>query len=521
MTSTSVASSGTVETGRLSSWTKIAYAFFGLSFTMSTMVNTWQMFYYTSFMAIGVGVVTTMLAFGKWAGAAISPVWGWLSDRMYSTSIGRKLGRRRAMLLILAPLNLLFYVLLWLPNMPVWAYILFNVGYFAIWPGVTTIDYALPSEMTDNSKDRAQLVVGGQIGGAVGSFGLSMLNVYLFNIWGNKTWDAYFKIAMLYAVVGTILLVLAAFAIKERPYDPSTDVAAADKDAKGKTNALKQIVSVFWNFVSVIRIRTFRNYLYIFLTQIIFRNVRGTLNSYFIIFVLMLTAQDVSLSTGISFLFGIAFVTFWGWATSKVGGLKTYRAGGYITFVLFGLILVMGLLKQNFTPTQLAIGFTVLITAFGLGNSGIVNAQQYIQAFVPDVDEIVTGKRREGQYAGITETLSTVVQALVVAGTGWVLVLFGFQSGSETQPASAVNALLYMYCLTPMVLTLLGNFLTYRMHLNDENHKVLVAEAKRLREGGSMADVTPETRKVVEDLAGMKYEECWGHNNIINISNRG
>ncbi|WP_163230887.1 MFS transporter [Bifidobacterium aerophilum] len=520
MTSTSIAS-GATKTGRLSSWAKIAYAFFGLSFTMSTMVNTWQMFYYTSFMAIGVGVVTTMLAFGKWAGAVISPIWGWLSDRMYSTAIGRKLGRRRAMLLILAPLNLLFYVLLWLPNMPVWAYILFNVGYFAVWPGVTTIDYALPSEMTDDSKDRAQLVVGGQIGGAIGSFGLSMLNAYLFQIWGTKTWDPYFKIAMIYAIAGTILLILAAFAIKERPYDPSTDVAAADKDAKGKTNFFKQIVSVFWNFVSVVRIRTFRNYLWIFLTQIIFRNVRGVLNSYFIIFVLLLNPQAVSVSTGISFVFGIAFVTFWGWATSKVGGLKTYRAGGYITTIIFGAILVMGLTKGNFNATQLAIGFTVLITAFGLGNSGIVNAQQYIQAFVPDVDEIVTGKRREGQYAGITETLSTVVQALAVAGTGIVLQLVGFQSNADSQPAGAVNALLYMYCLTPMVLALLGNFLTYRMHLNDENHKVLVAEAKRLREGGSMADVTPETRKVVEDLAGMKYEECWGHNNIINISNRG
>lgn len=97
---------------RLSAFAKFSYALIPLSYTMSTMVATWQMLYYTSYLAISIAVVTAILAFGKWAGAFISPVWGYLSDRMYSTAIGRKFGRRRAMLLMLAPLNLVFYVLL-------------------------------------------------------------------------------------------------------------------------------------------------------------------------------------------------------------------------------------------------------------------------------------------------------------------------------------------------------------------------------------------------------------------------
>ena len=30
-----------------------------------------------------------------------------------------------------------------------------------------------------------------------------------------------------------------------------------------------------------------------------------------------------------------------------------------------------------------------------------------------------------------------------------------------------------------------------------------------------MADVTPETREAVEALTGWKYEQCFGHNNVM------
>ena len=30
-----------------------------------------------------------------------------------------------------------------------------------------------------------------------------------------------------------------------------------------------------------------------------------------------------------------------------------------------------------------------------------------------------------------------------------------------------------------------------------------------------MADVTPETRAAVEALTGWKYEQCFGHNNVM------
>ncbi|MBS6134422.1 MAG: oligogalacturonide transporter [Bifidobacterium longum] len=36
-----------------------------------------------------------------------------------------------------------------------------------------------------------------------------------------------------------------------------------------------------------------------------------------------------------------------------------------------------------------------------------------------------------------------------------------------------------------------------------------MAEITRLRNGGAKADVTDDTRRVVERLTGLPYERCW------------
>ena len=38
---------------------------------------------------------------------------------------------------------------------------------------------------------------------------------------------------------------------------------------------------------------------------------------------------------------------------------------------------------------------------------------------------------------------------------------------------------------------------------------IVLTEIIRLRNGGDKADVTPETRHVVERLTGLPYENCW------------
>lgn len=62
-----------------------------------------------------------------------------------------------------------------------------------------------------------------------------------------------------------------------------------------------------------------------------------------------------------------------------------------------------------------------------------------------------------------------------------------------------------LYIAVPIYLLLLGIAFSYICKLNVENHTLIILnEIKRLRNGGSMREVTPETKKVVEDLTGFK-----------------
>ncbi|KES15064.1 Glutamyl-tRNAGlu reductase, partial [Gilliamella apicola SCGC AB-598-B02] len=45
--------------------------------------------------------------------------------------------------------------------------------------------------------------------------------------------------------------------------------------------------------------------------------------------------------------------------------------------------------------------------------------------------------------------------------------------------------------------------------LNKQTHTILVAEIERLKNNGSKNDVSEQTRKVVENLTGHKYEHLW------------
>ncbi|KAB7790163.1 MFS transporter [Bifidobacterium leontopitheci] len=525
------------------SWkAKLGYSTFSLSYVMQTMIVTWQMFYFTTFLGVPMSVTAVIIAVGKIVASVIGPVWGYISDRMYRNALGRRFGRRRSILLFAIPANFVFYLLLWIPNLSIPVYFLANLLYWAFFAGITTVQYGLPSEMTENPGQRAQLVGVNQIAGAIGGTFLSVLNVYLFTIWGKDNWESYFNMALLYGLIGTAVLMLGFLSIQERPFDESTNVSDADAgggagaagagsaDAgaaggsaagAGRIGFGRRLVSVVWNFLSVLKVKEFRNYLGLYLSEECFRTVRGTLNTYFVIFVLLLDPQTVSLATGINLTFGIACVAFFIWLTARVGGPRAYRIGGVEVICVFLAMFALAMTAGSLPAATRAVLYIGLGLFMNFGITGVVNATQYTYTFIPDVDEIITSKRREGQYAAINSTIDDIFSSAETIVIGLVLEATGFMEGAQTQPPQTVFALACLFSFVPIMICLVGIAFTYRLRLNRENHELLLAEIARLRAGGSMADVTPETRAMVESLTGMPYERCWGHNNVINVARKG
>lgn len=98
---------------------KLGYGTIGLSTMANVMFATWQMFFYTTFAGIDIATAGMIVSVGQIIAAFIAPVWGYISDRMYRTAIGRKVGRRRMTLALTIPGLFVFMVLQFIPNLPV------------------------------------------------------------------------------------------------------------------------------------------------------------------------------------------------------------------------------------------------------------------------------------------------------------------------------------------------------------------------------------------------------------------
>ncbi len=89
--------------------------------------------------------------------------------------------------------------------------------------------------------------------------------------------------------------------------------------------------------------------------------------------------------------------------------------------------------------TWLIIGITIW---FGLGTGGVYYIPWSVYVFLADVDEVLTGRRREGLYAGAMVMAGKLMRATVVFLSGGLSsVCLVFESGIHHQSASAVNAI--------------------------------------------------------------------------------
>lgn len=507
--------------GKLPLRAKLGYGGIGLSTIANTMLTTWQLFFYTTFAGLDVATAGTIIAMADLLAAFVAPVWGYISDRLYRTKFGRRIGRRRGTILLTIPGLFIFMVIQFYPGMPAWGYAIANFLYWTVNAGFTTIQYVLPSEMSSNSKQRSTLVGMNQITTAISTIALSMINTYLFSVWGDDVWNTYFQMALVYGVASVAILIFTVCTIKDRPYDETTDFTKADADENTeKVPPLKRVALVVWNYISTFSVREFRNYLGLYLSQILFRSIRSSFLTYFLMFSLQLDASSVSLSQGVNFAFGIAFVLFFMWVNNKIGAARAYRYSAIECIVVFLVIFGLVQVHEQIGTAATITAWIVLQVVLNIGLTGVFNACDYAYSFMPDVDEILTGKRREGQYASINSTIDNIFRSIETTTVTTVLSIGGFVAGSTTQPQAVADMITNIFVFVPIVFCFVGIYFSRKLKLTDKNRYILQNEIKRLRDGGSKADVDPETKKFVEDLTGYPYEKCWGNNRVINYSHK-
>lgn len=139
--------------------------------------------------------------------------------------------------------------------------------------------------------------------------------------------------------------------------------------------------------------------------------------------------------------------------------------------------------------------------------------------YIPDVDELITLRRREGIYSSaqqLTQQLASAVAvnawAIVLAASGFIQTAGG--SDTVTQPISVPISICVYMLIGCAGFFILAAVFARGIKIDKEQCDVLCNEIRRVKEGGKMADVDPEVKALCEELSGFKYEECFAHNNV-------
>lgn len=275
---------------------------------------------------------------------------------------------------------------------------------------------------------------------------------------------------------------------------------------------MQNLKRLYVELASTLRIRIFRQHLGMYLGGYIAQDVFNAVFTWYVVFVLMQSAQVASSLMGtmavLQFIAVMAMIPL----CIRMGPAPAYR----LVAILFGLAALSyaGLWYAGMNDNMSLL--LVISALAGLGRGGINYVPWNTYTYIADVDEVITGQRREGIFAGIMTLTRKASQAGAVMLVGIVLQLSGFVSGQATQVPGVSHTILAILSVGTVAVLACGFIVSLRFKLNLQTHTVLRQETLKMRDAGRIVpeSITPEARGIVETLAGMPYENLWGNNNI-------
>nr|WP_202115470.1 MFS transporter [Gilliamella sp. Pas-s25] len=469
-----------------------------------TIIGAWLLFFYTTFVGLTPLEAASIVAIARIVDAIVSLFMGSFTDHFYKYKLGQKFGRRRFFLLIGSPLMLL-YVLLWVVGMNFWFYLAAYLV-FEIVAAIVLIPWeTLPSEMTKDYNDRTKLSTGRMFLSACGTFLATFVPGILINYFGENNSYAYFINGLLFAVIFAICVFISYKATWER--EPTAEMlielqkAPTKKTFSEKLRIFKKLIS---EYLSTFNIKAFRRHLAIYLLSFTAKDVFNTVFVFFCVYCLVVPSSLAAALLSLSII-GLPITLIAGFAMVKYGPGKLYTFS-YSTMILciIGFYYV-----YMFNPESKILLLYILAICYQAGRCILEFTPWNVFPFIPDVDEILTRQRREGLYAAVMTFGRKTTVAIATFVVGLILQKGGFVQGSIVQSEQAITTIGLLFLCGTAGLLFIALIFALTFKLNKKTHTILVNEIERLKDNGLKEDVTDETRNVVEDLTGHKYENVW------------
>jgi GPH family glycoside/pentoside/hexuronide:cation symporter len=126
--------------------------------------------------------------------------------------------------------------------------------------------------------------------------------------------------------------------------------------------------------------------------------------------------------------------------------------------------------------------FMFALPFFSFGIGGLFTLMMSMTADVCDLDELATGKRREGIFGAIYWWMVKFGFAIAGLLSGAIMTLVGFAPGAATQAAGAVDGLRLFYSGVPIFGTLLAMWIMRNYDLDEARARQVHAELERRKQ---------------------------------------
>ncbi len=187
--------------------------------------------------------------------------------------------------------------------------------------------------------------------------------------------------------------------------------------------------------------------------------------------------------------------------------------------------LAIGLLMQTSTPGTgtrtlffLLMLLSMVLYPFGMSGLGFVSTNIFPD--LTDVDELITGRRREGVIATFSTLIKKSISGVMAALVGFVLQGFGLVTGDAVAEFEKANGTLYTQtppavfgvrlcvAIVPIAAALVSLFLLRRFQMTKDDHAMIRAAIAAKHRFGAVA-LTGEQIARCEAISGQKFSDTW------------
>ncbi len=471
---------------RLTLWQKIGYGLGDIYGGGSgVVISFYYLIFLTDVVRLPPAMAGTVILISKIYDAITDPLEGVLADRTRT-----RLGRRRPYLLAGIPLIFLSFFALFYPYAMAsvtarFAAVVLSYLFFSTIVSIVMLNYnALHAEITLDYHERATLSSVRIFFSTVASILSALLPMEIVKAFPD-IYQGYIVMGLAFGAFYALPFIATVTVVRERP-----EFQRPPERFQWRRT-----------FLDPFRNRTFVYALMMYLFAFVAIDTVSTLVAYVVKYYLQ-RGNELSFINGTLLVAQVISLPFYVAISRRIGKSRSYIIG---LVIWAGMMLVSLLLAPGQPPFWVYL-FAAIV---GLGTGGIVVMMYAIFPDIPDVDELVSGERREGIYSALVTFIRKVSSALgiflvshIIGWAGYVPPIHETVAGvtrliEQPQSEEFLWILRLMFAFLPVVLLAGAAIFALRFPLTPVLHRRLKEYLDAVRQGTPPPEDGAELRHIL------------------------